>query len=89
MDRHLPYAPGWSQHQRLMRLITALGDDVLLAENATIRETLGPVGEHAGMRIVLDALSENAHLPLGSLLGQAVRLDLQTGLSRIERRPFH
>lgn len=86
-----PFSPtaGWTQRQRLMRLITSAGDDVLLAEAATIEEAIGPLTRHTGLRIALDALSEDAHLPLGSLLGQPVRLDLQTGLSRIERRPFH
>ncbi|MBT0960118.1 type VI secretion system Vgr family protein, partial [Denitromonas iodatirespirans] len=89
MNSPLFLSAGWAQHQRLMCLTTSAGEDVLLAETATITEAIGPLTEHSGMRIVLDALSENAHLPLGSLLGQAVRLDLQTGLSRIERRPFH
>lgn len=89
MNSPLSISAGWAQHQRLMCLTTSAGEDVLLAETATITEALGPLTEHSGMRIVLHALSEHAHLPLGSLLGQPVRLDLQTALSRTERRPFH
>ncbi|TVT71757.1 MAG: type VI secretion system tip protein VgrG [Denitromonas halophila] len=72
-----------------MRLTTPAGDDVLLAETATIHEAIGPLSEHSGLRIALTAVSEDAHLALDALLGQAVRLDLQTALSRVEARPFH
>ncbi|KAA3654842.1 MAG: type VI secretion system tip protein VgrG, partial [Proteobacteria bacterium] len=89
MNPRLSPSAGWTQHQRLLRLITPAGNDALLAETATIEEAIGPCVEHAGLRIALDVLSEDAHLPLGSLLGQAVRLDLQTGLSRVDCRPFH
>lgn len=80
---------GWSQNARLLTLHTPLGPDVLLAETATIDEALGPLSEHAGFRIQLTVLSANAHLALNSLLGQPVRLDLQTAASRTVLRPFH
>jgi len=81
--------PGWSQNSRLLTLYTPLGADKLLAETATIDEALGPVGEHAGYRIELTALSTDARIPLTALLGQPVRLDLQTSASRTDLRPFH
>lgn len=81
--------PGWSQNSRLLTLHTPLGPDKLLAETATIDEALGPVGEHAGYRIELTALSADARILLTALLGQPVRLDLQTSASRTELRPFH
>ncbi|TVO59133.1 type VI secretion system tip protein VgrG [Denitromonas halophila] len=72
-----------------MRLTTPAGNDVLLAETATIHEAIGPLSEHSGLRIALTAVSEDAHLALDALLGQPARLDLQTALSRVEARPFH
>ena len=82
-------ASGWRQTDRLLTLTTPLGSDALLAETVRIDEALGPVSEHAGYRIELTALSPDAHLPLTALLGQPVRLDLQTSASRTIRRPFH
>nr|MBL8411526.1 type VI secretion system tip protein VgrG [Dechloromonas sp.] len=80
---------GWRQNARLLTLHTPLGADVLLAEAVVIEEALGPVTEHAGYRIELTALSSDAHIALPKLLGQAVRLDLQTSASRTVLRPFH
>ena len=85
----IPGGAGWRQTDRLLTLTTPAGPDVLLAETVRIDEALGPVAEHAGYRIDLTALSPDAHLQLTELLGQPVRLDLQTAASRIERRPFH
>jgi type VI secretion system secreted protein VgrG len=91
-------AAGWNQNARLLTLHTPLGADVLLAETAIIDEALGPVAEHAGLRIELTVLATNAHLALNTMLGQPVRLDLQTVASRpagstlwvrSELRPFH
>ncbi|MCE1239542.1 MAG: type VI secretion system tip protein VgrG [Azonexaceae bacterium] len=80
---------GWRQTDRLLILSTPLGDEALLAESARIDEALGPVAEHAGFRIELTALSADAGLSLDQMLGQPVRLDLQTAASRNVRRPFH
>lgn len=80
---------GWSQNDRLLKLTTPAGPEALLAERVTIDEALGPVVEHAGFRIELSALSLNADQSLTALLGQPVRLDLQTAASRDVRRPFH
>lgn len=84
-----PSAAGWNQNQRLMRLVTPLGADALLAETATIRESLGPVSEHAGFHVVLTVLCADAHVALTTLLGQPARLELLTTHSRTELRPFH
>jgi type VI secretion system secreted protein VgrG len=80
---------GWRQTDRLLTLSTPAGPDILLAETVRINEALGPVVEHAGYRIDLNALSPDAHLSLTDLLGQPVRLDLQTSASRTIHRPFH
>jgi len=86
-----PFAEGspWQQTDRLLVLHTPLGEDVLLAESATIQESIGPVTHHAGFRIELSALSARVDLDPSQLVGRAVRLDLQTSLSRSDRRPFH
>lgn len=85
----LPGDSLWQQTNRLLRLHTPLGEDVLLAEGLEAVECLGPVDEHAGFRIELTALSADATIDLAALLGQAVRVDLLTSLSRSWRRPFH
>ena len=79
----------WTQHARLLRLTTPAGTGSLLAEQAEIHEALGPTQDHAGFRIELTALSTDAHQSLTALLGQPVRLDLQTAASRTVLRPFH
>lgn len=86
-----PLAEGtpWQQTDRLLSLHTPLGADALLAEAATIQESIGPVVSHAGFRIELSALSTRVDLDPAQLMGRSVRLDLQTGLSRTDRRPFH
>ncbi|MGY8526879.1 type VI secretion system Vgr family protein [Paracidovorax citrulli] len=73
------------QHDRLLRLITPLGADVLLAERMRTSEQL----DEGGFHIELTALSQDAALEAGALLGQAVRIDLLTQRSRTELRPFH
>lgn len=78
---------GWQDSDRLLRIQTMI--EGLLPETARIEEALGPVAEHAGFRIELTVLSSNAHLSLTSLLGQAIRIDLQTSFSHMLRRPFH
>ncbi|PTD94971.1 type VI secretion system Vgr family protein, partial [Pseudothauera lacus] len=76
----------WSQHARLLTLHTPLGADVLLATEVQIDEALGPLLEHAGLRIHLRAISADARLRPQALLGQPVRLDLATASGP---RPFH
>jgi type VI secretion system secreted protein VgrG len=86
-------ALGPSQHQRLLRLHTPLGPNVLLAERMLGVETIGPrapgVSPSAGFKFDVLALSTNAHLKLKDLIGQPVRLDLLTQQSLTALRPFH
>jgi type VI secretion system secreted protein VgrG len=86
-------ALGPSQNQRLLRLHTPLGPNVLLAERMQGTETIGPRGPSglagAGFKFEVLALSTNAHLQLKDLIGQPVRLDLLTQQSRAVLRPFH
>ncbi|WP_305822414.1 type VI secretion system Vgr family protein [Massilia brevitalea] len=72
-----------TQTTRLIRLTTPLGED-LLAECVRGEESIS-----AGFTFRLDALSEDAHLPLKSLLGQPALLQLMTAASRDALRPFH
>lgn len=89
----LPGLPG--QGQRLLRLHTPLGPDVLLAERVEVVEQVGPASgaqgddDLAGFRIQLTALSVDAGLSLDDLLGQPVLLELQTAQSLSELRPWH
>lgn len=86
-------ALGPTQHERLLRLHTPLGPNVLLAERLIGTETIGPrapgASPQAGFKFELLALSTNAHLRLKDLVGQPVRLELLTQQSRIAMRPFH
>ncbi len=91
IDNLLPHAASllsaflghWSQHDRLLRLHTPL-EGALLVEGFTGHEALG---EH--YRFEITALSTDAHLDIKALLGQPVLLELLTGLSRTDLRPFH
>ena len=76
-------APG--QHDRLLRLHTPLGGDVLVAETLHARESL----DRGGFRLELTALSVDAHVELDQLLGQPVLVELLTADSRTDLRPFH
>lgn len=86
-------ALGPNQNQRLLRLHTPLGPNVLLAERLLGTETIGPrapgVSPAAGFKFEVLALSTNAHLRLKDLIGQPVRVDLLTGQSLAALRPFH
>lgn len=86
-------ALGPSQNQRLLRLHTPLGPNVLLAERLLGTETIGPrapgVTPAAGFKFEVLALSTNAHLRLKDLIGQPVRIDLLTAQSATTLRPFH
>ncbi|QID17457.1 type VI secretion system tip protein VgrG [Nitrogeniibacter mangrovi] len=85
----LPLGASWTQTDRLLVFHTPLGADLMLAECVCIREGVGPAREHAGFRIELSALCPRADIAPQQLIGQPVRLDLQTSGSRTERRPFH
>ena len=86
-------ALGPSQNQRLLRLHTPLGPNVLLAERMHGTEAIGPraLGSSAaaGFKFEVLALSTNAHLQLKDLIGQPVRLDLLTQQGVADLRPFH
>jgi type VI secretion system secreted protein VgrG len=74
----------FTQGARLLRLSTPLGEDRLLAE--CVR---GQEGLSEGFRFSIAALSLDSAIPLKSLIGQPVLLELLTAHSRIELRPFH
>ena len=78
----------WSaarQTDRLLRLHTPLGGDVLVAERLDGWEAV----DHGGFRFELSALSSDAMLPLDALPGAPVLLELLTADSRSDLRPFH
>lgn len=74
----------FAQDTRLLRFSTPLGQDLLLAECLRGEEGLGQCYEFE-----LTALSTEADIPLKSLLGQPVLLELLTAASRDDYRPFH
>lgn len=76
---------GTTQRDRLLVLHTPLGENKLLAERLDGVECI----DGGGFRFELTALSDDAHIELKTLIGQGVRLDLQTAQSRTELRPFH
>ncbi|WP_341892505.1 type VI secretion system Vgr family protein [Variovorax sp. YR752] len=76
---------GTTQRERLLVLHTPLGENKLLAERLDGVESI----DGGGFRFELTALSDDAHIELKTLIGQGVRLDLQTAQSRTELRPFH
>lgn len=76
---------GTTQRERLLVLHTPLGENKLLAERLEGVECI----DDGGFRFELTALSDDAHIELKSLIGQGVRLDLQTAQSRTALRPFH
>ena len=81
-----------TQDQRLVRLHTPLGPDVLLAERIDLHEAIVPSPEAeagAGFRIETYALSTDAHLELKRLIGQPVLVELLTAASRTQLRPWH
>ena len=77
------------QHERLLRLHTPLGPNVLLAETLDGVEAVAPATGHAGFRLELTALSTSTHPELKQLIGQPVLLELLTGASRTALRPWH
>ena len=73
----------YAQHRRVLKLTTPLGEDVLLAESLRGSEGLGE-----GFRFEVAALSLDAAIPLKSLIGQPVLLELLTdGVG--QNRHFH
>ena len=72
------------QDTRLLQLSTPLGPNKLLAECLRAEEGLSQCFE-----LKLTALSTDAAIPLASLLGQPVLLELLTAHSRDVLRPFH
>ncbi|MCW7537002.1 type VI secretion system tip protein TssI/VgrG [Aquabacterium sp. A7-Y] len=80
---------GYTQTDRLLRLSTLLGDNVLLAERVTATESIGPSGPDCGFKLDITALSADAHLELKQLIGRPVLLELLTQASRSQLRPFH
>lgn len=75
----------FTQHDRLLRLATPLGADVLLPERLLAHEQI----DGGGFRLELTALSDDAMVDAAALLGQPVRLDLLTQQSRTALRPLH
>jgi type VI secretion system secreted protein VgrG len=81
-----------SQADRLIKLHTPLGADVLAAERLEAVEAVGPGDDEqagAGFRLVVHALSTDAHIELKQLIGQPVLVELLTAQSRTELRPWH
>jgi len=71
------------QHRRVLKLTTPVGGDALLAESLR-----GSEGLSEGFRLEVAALSLDAAIPLKSLVGQPVLLELQTEGSGANRA-FH
>jgi type VI secretion system secreted protein VgrG len=75
----------FTQQDRLLRLHTCLGENVLLAEHLSGWEAL----DNGGFSLQLSALSSNALLTLEQLSGSPVLLQLLCDDSRTDLRPFH
>ncbi|WP_323142420.1 type VI secretion system Vgr family protein [Massilia phyllosphaerae] len=76
--------PRFTQDTRLLRLSTPLGPERLLAESVRGEESLD-----RPYRLQVSALSLDAAIPLKSLLGQPVLLEVLTAMPGMPRRPFH
>ena len=76
---------GFSQSRRLLALHTPLGRDRLIAEQMIGTDRLSD----GGYVLNISALSDDAHIPLRSLMGQPVRLSLQTALDGGAQRIWH
>jgi type VI secretion system VgrG family protein len=74
----------FTQDRRILRLTTPLGEETLLAECMRGTEAISE-----GFRFEVAALSLDAHIPLKSLIGQAVLLQLLTDEGSGAQRPFH
>lgn len=74
----------FTQDRRILRLSTSLEDDALLAESLRGEEEID-----RGFRFQVAALSLDAAIPLKSLMGQPVLLELLTAAGPQRLRPFH
>jgi type VI secretion system secreted protein VgrG len=94
------FTAAFKQTDRLLRLHTPLGPNVLLAESLKGIECISGAGPASGLgqgsplaitgyTLQIDALSLDAHLELKALIGQPVLLELQTDQSRGVLRPLH
>lgn len=75
---------GYTQADRLLTLLTPLGRDTLLAERLSGSERLSD----GGFAIEVAALSDDAHIPLKSLVGQPAQVLLQTALGKDDKRAW-
>lgn len=76
--------PRFTQDTRLLRITTPLGPDQVLAE--CVR---GEEGLSRGFCFEVSVLSNDAHIPLKSLIGQPVLLELLTAVPGMTWRQFH
>lgn len=76
--------PRFTQHSRLLRLLTPLGSDKLLLECLRGKESVSDT-----FRIELTALSTDAHISLRSLLGEPAIVELLSASPSMKWRPFH
>ena len=94
------FSAAFKQTDRLLRLHTPLGRDVLLPETFKAIEAISGAAQTDGSDVLaqisvtgyllqIDALSTNASLELKALIGQPVLLELLTDQSRTQLRPFH
>ncbi|RQS37406.1 type VI secretion system tip protein VgrG [Burkholderia sp. Bp8992] len=76
---------GWSQHSRFLWMRTSFGTDALIAESLHGWEAVGG----GGFRFELTALSENARLAIGKLIGGPILIEWQAAEGSETRRPVH
>lgn len=76
--------PAYTQDTRLLQLSTPLGPDKLLVECVQ-----GDEGLSCNYALNVSLLSLDAAIPLKSLLGQPVLLELLTNMPALPWRPFH
>jgi type VI secretion system secreted protein VgrG len=77
-----------TQNERLVRLRTPLGAEVLLAERVNLQEHIGPGPQtQAGFEAEVFALASDAHIELKTLLGQPALIELE--LADGSTRPWH
>ncbi|NHV24989.1 type VI secretion system Vgr family protein [Burkholderia sp. D-99] len=76
---------GWSQHSRFLWMRTSFGTDALIAESLRGWEAVGG----GGFRFELTALSENARLSIGKLIGGPILIEWQATEGQDTRRPVH
>lgn len=77
--------PEFTQQDRLLRLHTCVGENILLAERLNGWEAVG----QGGFSLQLSALSSDATLTLNYLTGSPVLIELLCDDSRTDLRPFH